>query len=304
VRSVGLVGVGLLGLALTERLIGAGFRVLGYDLLETRRHELVALGGVAVATSAEVFQQCDIVVLCLPDSSVVASVLDGAQPDLRQGLLLVDTTTGDPFDTAALGNSLSSRGVEYLDATVAGSSAVVRGGAAIVMAGGSERAFHAAGGVLGAFASGVFHVGPCGSGARMKLVVNLVLGLNRAALAEGLTLAKSLGLDPAAALEVLRSGAAYSQAMDDKGAKMLAGDFSPQARLAQHLKDVRLMLDAAARTGTELPLSKLHRTLLERAETAGLGELDNSAIFRVFEMLQSAGGGQRLAESIDEPRES
>jgi 3-hydroxyisobutyrate dehydrogenase-like beta-hydroxyacid dehydrogenase len=128
-----------------------------------------------------------------------------------------------------------------------------------------------------------FHVGPWGSGARTKLVVNLVLGLNRAALAEGLAFARACGLDLPAVLDVLRSGAAYSRAMDTKGRKMIEGDFAPEARLAQHLKDVRLILDAGRRSGATLPLSELHERLLAGQTDRGLGDLDNSAVIRAFE---------------------
>ena len=113
----------------------------------------------------------------------------------------------------------------------------------------------------------------------MKLVTNLVLGLNRAALAEGLAFAESLGLDPAATLGVLRDSMAYSRIMDTKGPKMIARDFIPEARLSQHLKDVRLIL----KSGGTLPLSTLHRDLLEQLENAGHGELDNSAIIKAFQ---------------------
>ena len=117
----------------------------------------------------------------------------------------------------------------------------------------------------------------------MKLVVNLVLGLNRAVLAEGLALAQSCGIDPAAALEVLKTTPAYSQAMDTKGPQMVRGDFAPVARLAQHLKDVRLIRELAQRHAARIPLSDLHEELLNRAVELGLGEADNSAIIRVFE---------------------
>jgi 3-hydroxyisobutyrate dehydrogenase-like beta-hydroxyacid dehydrogenase len=116
----------------------------------------------------------------------------------------------------------------------------------------------------------------------MKLTTNLALGLHRAVLAEALAFAEAQGLDPALALAVLRESSSYSRAMDLKGRKMLERDFTPQARLSQHLKDVRLMLEAGAETGARLPLSELHRQLLEQAEAAGLGALDNSAIIEVF----------------------
>jgi 3-hydroxyisobutyrate dehydrogenase-like beta-hydroxyacid dehydrogenase len=116
----------------------------------------------------------------------------------------------------------------------------------------------------------------------MKLVTNLVLGLNRAALAEGLVFGKSLGLDGKQTLHALRSTMAYSRIMDTKGKKMLRNDFKPQARLSQHLKDVRLTLKTAKRAQQKLPLTETHRKLLQQAEAAGLGPLDNSAIIRVI----------------------
>ena len=137
--------------------------------------------------------------------------------------------------------------------------------------------------LFAAFAQQAIHTGPCGSGAQMKLVTNLVLGLNRAALAEGLVLARMLGLDGEQALSVLRESMAYSRIMDTKGEKMLQRDFEPQARLSQHLKDVRLMLEAADEASACLPLTETHRRLLERAEAAGWGQMDNSAVICAIE---------------------
>jgi 3-hydroxyisobutyrate dehydrogenase-like beta-hydroxyacid dehydrogenase len=116
----------------------------------------------------------------------------------------------------------------------------------------------------------------------MKLVVNLVLGLNRAVLAEGLTFAQRIGIEPRQTLEVLMAGPAFSRIMETKGEKMLRGDFTAEARLAQHHKDVKLILDEAARSDTDLPLSTLHEALLAGLVAAGAGDLDNSAIIKAF----------------------
>ena len=117
----------------------------------------------------------------------------------------------------------------------------------------------------------------------MKLVVNLVLGLNRAVLAEGLCFAERSGVDPHQALEVLRAGPAYSRVMETKANKMLDGDFTPQARLAQHWKNVRLILSAGEWSGATLPLSTLHDQLLSGLIQSGFGDLDNSAIIKAFQ---------------------
>jgi 3-hydroxyisobutyrate dehydrogenase-like beta-hydroxyacid dehydrogenase len=282
-RRVGLIGLGLLGSALADRLLGAGFEVVGHDLDAVKRGALAAAGGAPLETAADVAAACETIVLSLPDSQVVAGVLETLRDRLSAAHRIIDTSTGDPQATEALATSLAERGIAYLDATILGSSVQAREGQAIVMVGGAAASVAASREVLDCLGRAVYHVGPAGAGAQMKLVVNLVLGLNRAALAEGLSLARALKLDPATTLAILKAGAAYSAVMDAKGPKMLAGDFAPQARLSQHLKDVRLMLAAAERTAMHLPLSEVHRILLERAEAAGYGDADNSAIVRAFD---------------------
>ena len=123
-----------------------------------------------------------------------------------------------------------------------------------------------------------FLVGKIGDGGRAKLAVNLILGLNRLALAEGLVFAERLGLDPAAFLDVARGSASYSQVMETKGPKMVRGDFSAEGRARQTLKDCRLMLEQAAAAGQQLKMLELHAEVLEACVKAGEAELDNSVI--------------------------
>lgn len=274
--DIALIGVGLVGSALAERFQAAGLTVVGYD----RRPE--ALNGVSSADSAlAAVRLARFVVLSLPDSDAVEEVIREIMSGLA-GRIIVDTTTGDPERTTALASRLNDANIPYVDVTIAGSSKQVRDGSVILMVGGQTAVVRECEDLFHCFASRWFHVGPCGSGARMKLVVNLVLGLNRAVLAEGLTFAKAIGLDQRKALEVLQSGVAYSRVMDTKGEKMITGDFTPEGRLSQHHKDVRLILEAATRADTPLPLSELHERLLAELEVQGLGDSDNSAIIRAF----------------------
>ena len=279
---VGLIGIGLVGSALAGRFRQAGYAVVGFDPRSEARHALTAVGGVAADSPMEVVRQTSKVFLSLPDSDAVESVIGQVEPELS-GRTVVDTTTGDPDRTAVLGERLKSIDVDYLDATIVGSSRLVREGQAVVVAGGEHDVFTRCAELLDTFAAREFHVGTWGSGARMKLVVNLVLGLNRAVLAEGLAFARASGFDPALALEVLQSGAAYSRVMDAKGRKMIEGAFTPEARLSQHHKDVRLILEAASQVGLDLPLSGVHDRLLTDLNEQGLGDLDNSAIIRAFD---------------------
>jgi 3-hydroxyisobutyrate dehydrogenase-like beta-hydroxyacid dehydrogenase len=283
---IGLIGVGLLGTALAERMLTAGHKLVGYDANPARLAALPEIG--ATPTPREVAATCSTIVLCLPDSHIVAAVVAELGDHLKSGSLLIDATTGDPDDTIRLVAELRSRNVGYVDATIAGSSEQARRGEAVVLVGGASSDVERAQPILKSWSAKRFHLGPPGSGARMKLVVNLVLGLNRAVLAEGLSLAEACGISPAAALEVLKATPAYSSAMDTKGPKMVARDFSPQARLAQHLKDVRLIRDLAARHGAITPLSDAHEELLLRAVALGLADADNSAVLGVYSVARDS----------------
>ena len=221
---VGLIGIGLIGSAIAERLLAAGCRVIGHDITDARREALTRLGGETAPGAAAVFQSCPRVILSLPTHVEVVSVLDSAGDSLRDGHVVIDTTTGDPGATEEIAHLLAGRGVAYLDATISGSSSQLREGSALLMVGGEQAAFTASREILGELAPEVFHCGPAGAGARMKLVTNVVLGLNRAALAEGLALAQGLGLDARQALTVMQQGPAYSRIMDRKGERMLTGN--------------------------------------------------------------------------------
>lgn len=281
--TIGLLGLGLLGSALAERLLGGGMAVIGFDPDAKRLEEFHGAGGAAAADAREVLTRADRVVLSLPSHREVSALVRDNLTAFRSGLTVIDTTTGDPDSSVALATELAARGATYLDATISGSSAHVRAGRAVVMVGGKRAAFDRSADIFSKFAGETFHTGGPGSGAKMKLATNLVLGLNRAALAEGLALAHALGLDAAQALAIMRAGPAYSRMMDSKGDKMLKGDFSPEARLSQHLKDVRLIVEQGRAAGLPMTLSGAHREILERAEAAGLGALDNSAIIRVLD---------------------
>jgi 3-hydroxyisobutyrate dehydrogenase-like beta-hydroxyacid dehydrogenase len=279
---IGLVGLGLLGIELAERLLRAGWQVVGCDLNGDRLEAFRRAGGQPVNHTAEVFTRCERILLSLPSHVEVDAVLAAEKPNLRPGQTIIDTTTGEPASVAKRAQALAAHAVGYLDATISGSSVQVRDGAAVALVGGDARQFEGCRDVFAVIVSAAFFTGPSGSGAKMKLVTNLVLGLNRATLAEGLALAEALQLDAALTLQVMRSTPAYSRIMDTKGEKMIRREFTPEARLSQHLKDVRLIVAAGEREGLPMTLSRAHRDVLEAAEVAGLGGLDNSALIRVL----------------------
>jgi len=280
---IGLIGLGLMGSAMAERFLARGFKVLGFDVNAACLAAFVGRGGRAATGVTELAASCRRIILSLPNSEIVQKVLDQLEPHFRPGQVIMDTTTGCPEDAVAAGRRLAAHRVAYVEGTISGNSSQVRTGEVLVMASGTAEGIAQCDDLFACFASKVHHVGDWGSASKLKLVSNLVLGLNRAVLAEGLAFAGKLGLNLEQTLAVLRDSMGYSRVMDTKGDKMIAGDFEPQARLSQHLKDVRLMLEAAARAGQRLPLSETHRELLELAERLGVGALDNSAILRAIE---------------------
>lgn len=284
--NIGLIGLGLVGTAMAERLLAEQFDLVGFDIDSTKCEHLEQLGGKAVSNPAQVAEQVERVVLSLPDTEVVLHVVEGADGILEAKTLptyIIDTTTGNPDETVALAQRLAQRDIYFLDAPFSGSSQQLRDKDVVFMVGGDKAAFKKCRDILNALSAEVFYLGASGDGSKAKLAGNLILGLNRLALAEGLVFASKLGLEPRAFLELLKVTPAYSTAMDVKGRKMLDGDFAPEGRLRQHHKDVSIILKYAEKLGQELPLSRVHLDVLKNAIEAGDGELDNSAVIREIE---------------------
>ena len=278
-QTIGLIGTGLMGSAISDRLRSAGFRVLAWDRDAKR---LAGSGAQAASDARAVARSCGRIVLSLPDSHVVGQVIGEMGDELRRGTVIVDTSTGEPEGALRCAEAMQARGGTYLEATISGSSEQLRRGEALAMVGGDEESLGRCHDIFAALGGTIVPVGGSGDAARMKLVTNLVLGLNRAALAEGLAFAEALGLDPARTAAILKASAAYSRIMDSKAEKMIQRDFRPVARLAQHAKDIDLMLRAAESGGLRLPLTEAHRDLLAKAMAAGLGDLDNSAVIEAI----------------------
>ena len=285
-KPVGLIGTGLMGTACARRLRAAGFDVLGYDVDAGKLGQLAALGGRAARSTTEVARSCDKVVLAVFDTDQVEGSIEGpdgllaGRPAGASPLTAVCVSTCDPDRIAALAARLSGERLRFVEAPVSGTSEQMARGDALGLIGGERAAADGARDVLDAICPRRHHVGAAGNGARAKLAINLILGVNRAGLAEGLVFAERMGLDPAAFLAVARESAAYSQVMDIKGDKMVKGDFAPHGFVTQSLKDFSLMADQARRLGQRLPLAEIYAELMRSCVAQGEGELDNSVVIR------------------------
>lgn len=282
---LGIIGLGLVGSAMAERLLSAGYNVCGYDIAEPARERAQELGVEILSDARQVAEKVETILLSLMTSDDRRDLLWGDQAVaavLKPGTLILDTTTGRPEDMLDDHARLAEQDVRLVDVCLSGSSQVAAEGRALALVGDSEEN---AGyrDILAAFSKAQYYFGTPGQGNRVKLIVNLVFGLNRLVLAEALGLAAKSGFDLDLVLELLKEGETYSVVMDTKGPKMAAGVYEPAvARLAQHLKDVGLILEYAKEVGARVPLSEVNARLIQEVVDAGNGELDNAAIFKAY----------------------
>jgi len=273
---VGVIGVGLMGEVYARRLVAAGFTVIGYDVDPAKTARLAQFGARA-GTLPDIAQTCEPIVVAVFNTEQVEDVVERALIPAAAGKIVLVTSTCDPDRIAALGARVGDK-LRFLETPVSGTSEQVRQGDGVGLIGGDQKIAADAAPVLEALFAKSFHIGKVGDGGRAKLAVNLILGLNRLALAEGLVFAARLGLDPAAFLDVARGSAAASQVMDTKGLKMINGDFAPEGRVRQTLKDTQLMLDQARKAGQQLPLLQIHADVLQACVRQGDSEQDNSIV--------------------------
>lgn len=293
---IGLVGLGFVGTALAKRLSLAGYGCIGFDINPVAM-KLFESSGFEVATSvASLLEKTNTLVVAVFDTKGVldlVSQITQHRSDAHQvpsePLVLIDCSTGDPLKLTDLAKQLALNNIQLIEAPLSGSSVQIANGDATLLLGGEAQQIENMGNVLNALATVKVHLGSAGMAAKAKLATNLVLGLNRAALAEGIVFAQAMGIEPAAFLQLVLSTPARSEAAVVKGGMMVKEQFEPQSRIRQHLKDVQLMLDIAQGHSQNLPLSQAHAQLMRNAIEQGDGELDNAAIIRQIRREKSAG---------------
>lgn len=282
-QPAGLIGIGLMGMACARRMRAAGLELLGYDVDAKKLEAFEQLGGRAAASVGEIAEKCSKVVLAVFNTDQVEATVDAlvaALPAGKPPIIAVCVSTCDPDRISTLFSRTPAEKVRYVEAPVSGTSQQTETGDALGMIGGDPAAAEEAKDVLDAICPRRHHLGAAGNGGRAKLAINLILGVNRAALAEGLVFAQQLGLDPGAFLKVARESAAQSQVMDIKGPKMVSGDFTPHGFITQTRKDFLLMLEQAQQRGQGLPLAETYVGIVDGCVAAGEGELDNSVVIK------------------------
>lgn len=294
---VGWIGLGAMGAPMAAVLARAGHPVRAYDIVPERAAALAPDGVRAAGTIAAAVDGADVAVFMVATPDQLEQALfgpDGAAGPagtLPAGAVVVITATVGPEAVASAAARLAGRGAAVVDAPVSGGVQRAAAGDLLIMVSGAAGPVERAQPVLGALARRAPVVGPSpGDGQRMKLVNQLLCGVHIAAAAEALAFAEALGLRAADCWEVLRDGAAASFMFEDRGARMVAGQFGPaRSALDIFVKDMGLVGDAAGPAGAAVPLTEVARGLYERGHKLGLGRQDDSAL---IEVLRGQAGGQ------------
>jgi len=280
---IGVIGLGLMGAAFAARLIEAGQAAVGFDIDRSRCDALKAMGGEVGGSVRNVGERCPTIVIAVYNAQQVEALLDELEGDGRNAPLLICTTTCAPDEIIAIAAHAARAGLAFVEAPVSGTSTEARDGTATALLAGEANAIEAAQSVLAILCPKRLYVRRIGDASRTKLAINLILQINRTALAEGIVFAESLGLDATAFLDAARQSAAYSSVMDIKGAKMLARDFTPQSRIAQSVKDSELILREAKERNLHLPMTSVQMALLRAAIALEGPDCDSAAIIAAID---------------------
>jgi 3-hydroxyisobutyrate dehydrogenase-like beta-hydroxyacid dehydrogenase len=288
---LGLVGVGYMGRPIAQRLLESGFRLSAYDRHRAKAEQLVPYGGTVAESVAELSSSCDVVLSCLATDEAVLTVYKGADgvfASAHRGSLVIDLSTVNPETSQELSRLGSERGVHVLDVTMSGSTPVAEQGALTLFGGGDAGCFAAAESIFRVIARKYFYLGPSGSGATMKLVVNSLLGIGMQAIAEALALGEKAGLDRNRLLDVLSETAVVAPAHVGKLQRAMQSDYSPQFPLRLMNKDFGLILNLAAAVGAHMPAARAAYEVNEMQSEQGK-EQDFSAVILQMEKQASLG---------------
>ena len=295
--KLGIVGVGYMGRPIAQRLLESGFRLSAYDRHRTKAEQLIPYGGTVAKSVAELSSGCDVVLSCLATDEAVLSIYrgaDGVFAGAHRGSLVIDLSTVNPETSRELSRLGSERGVHVLDVTMSGSTPVAEQGALTLFGGGDQGCFTAAESIFRVIARKYFYVGPSGSGATMKLVVNSLLGIGMQAIAEALVLGEKAGLDRGRLLDVLSETAVVAPAHVGKLERAKKSDYSPQFPLRLMNKDFGLILNLAAVVGAHMPATRAAYGV--NAMQSGQGEeQDFSAVILQMEKQASVVSAERTS---------
>jgi 3-hydroxyisobutyrate dehydrogenase len=284
--KIGILGTGLMGAPMALRLMSAGHRLSVYNRTAARLKPLELAGATVSATPLELVQQVEAVVMMVTDGAAVRSLLEDMgltdRPSPLAGRTLIQMGTIAPGESQALGAIVAQAGGSYLEAPVLGSIPEAKNGKLIVMVGAEAAVYQQWQPLLACLGSTLYHVGPVGSAATLKLAMNQLIGSLTAAFAQSLGLVQAAGIDVDMFMAVVRQSALYAPTFDKKLHRMETRQFADPNFPTKHLlKDMGLFVAAAEAAGLEALPAESVRQLVAQAVAAGYGEEDYAALFNI-----------------------
>lgn len=282
--EVGVVGLGVMGSAITRRLLATGHEVRVHDIRAEAVDELVAEGAAGAAGAAEV-AQAGLVILSLNTPQIVEHAVFGPRgllADRSDGVVVIDMSSTDPGRTREYAARARELGARWVDAPLSGGAPGALNGTLSLMVGGESADVEAAMPVLKALATGIAHLGPSGSGQLVKLVNQVLVGCTFAALAESAALVRAAGLQPEDVLGALIGGRADSAVLREFFTKFAELDLTPTGRLRNMVKDLESARDYARSVDIPLPITSAVSELHRWAVAAGHGDADNAALMHYY----------------------
>jgi len=288
-KTIGFIGLGIMGTPMSGHLIKAGHKVVCYDLMPAAIERVVAQGAVAGGSARDVASKAEVVITMVPDSPDVEKaylgpegVLEGAKP----GTLLIDMSTISPVTAKKVAQAAAAKGCPMLDAPVSGGEIGAKEARLSIMVGGDAQAFQQAVPILELMGKPTY-CGPSGAGQVVKACNQIQVALNFIGMAEALVLGAKAGVEPEIILKVLSAGYAQTRVMDVRGPRILKGDYAPGFRSRFHHKDLNIIRETARAYGACLPASALAHELFTAMVAGGWGDLDHSGIVKVIEKLSN-----------------
>jgi 3-hydroxyisobutyrate dehydrogenase-like beta-hydroxyacid dehydrogenase len=288
-KAVGMIGLGIMGSAMSANLIQAGFKVVGYDVLPRRRQDHRKAGGTAARSCREVAEGRDIVVTSLPSSEALLDTAAELAKSVRKNQIVIETSTLPIPVKEEARKRLASRGAILLDCTLSGTGAQARVKDLVVYASGDPKSYRRIAAVLDGFARAHYYVGAFGAGSKVKFVANLLVAIHNVAAAEAMVLAMKSGLDPETVLKVVADGAGGSRMLQLRGPMMVKGDYSDVTMKVQTWqKDMTIIGDYARKIDCPTPLFSASAPIYTAAMAMGHGAEDTGVVCAVLEQMANS----------------
>ena len=286
---IGFIGLGAMGKPMAMNLVKVGCTLHVFDVVAEAVAELAVMGAKPCKSPRELAEHSDMVITMLPNAKIVESVIAGADGILSaesEVKIIIDMSSVSPDSSRQMAKLAKAKGIAYVDAPVSGGVAGAQAGSLTIMVGGDDEAVAAVRPVLEILGQKIHHVGDVGAGDAVKLVNNLLLGINMAAVAEALVLGAKSGLKPEVMVDIIKGSSGRSYALEAKAPNFILKDnFAAGFAVDLQYKDLELAIETAKGTGTPVPLAVMAQQIFEMARAKGLGRQDISSVIKVWEDL-------------------